>query len=287
MEKGLVLNTSYNDFILGTHISNYFYKKHSDGEISDDPLDETVYFDFYEEAVDVWCVNDIINSIRCDTTCIYDGFNLIGMKFDDFQRRFRFTPDDEDIIWIEGKKGKNGQNQHVYNFEKEGLQIWVWRNIIRTVIISDYTNCTDLVLNKSYEEFELNTPISNYFYKKFKELKQDEVHPFKRYCFASLEAEIWCRDNMIDTIKCDRLCAYEYKGKSINLIGLGYKAFLKIFDVQSPKSKQMYVDADGKKELRHVYEFDELGLQLWVWHNRIMTVLVYNTANSKLQRVMI
>ena len=26
MEKGLILNTSYNDFILGTHVSDYFDK---------------------------------------------------------------------------------------------------------------------------------------------------------------------------------------------------------------------------------------------------------------------
>ena len=46
-------------------------------------------------------------------------------------------------------------------------------------------------------------------------------------------------------------------------------------------------NANGRKELRHVYEFDSLGLQVWVWHKSIKKVLIYNTKESKLHRTLI
>lgn len=283
MKKGLVLNTSYNDFILGTHISNYFNKKHREGETSDSPFSETVCFYFYDDEVDIWCVNNIIESVCCKTRCIYKGVNLIGMKYNDFLNQFHFSPIDKDVIWLEGGEGKNGQYHQVYDFDDEGLQIWVWRNRIRTVIISDYTNIPELVPNKAYEEFELNVPISNYFYKKYEELDRDGIHPFKRYRFALPEVEIWCRGNVIDSIVCEKTCFY----KDTTLIGLGYEAFLKMFDVTSSESKKIYVTANGRKEVRNVYEFDELGLQLWVWHKCIKTIIVYNAQDSRLHKTMI
>ncbi|MDO4959985.1 MAG: hypothetical protein Q4E68_12130 [Prevotellaceae bacterium] len=285
MNEGLILNTSYNDIILGTHISDYFGKRHE--VISDNPFSDMVSFDFYDDRVTVWCENDIIDSICCAETCIYEGVNLIGMKFNEFLNRFHFSPNNEDIIWLEGYDEKKGQNQHVYDFDNEGLQIWVWRNRIRTVIISDYSNCLDLVLNKSYQEFVLNVPISNYFYKNYHELERDTTHPFKRYQFSSPEVEIWCKNDLIDTIICERICAYEYQGKTFNLVGFGFNAFLKLFDVTSPDSKRIYVDANNRKELRHVYEFDELGIQIWVWHKSIKTVLIHNSKESKLYRAFI
>ncbi len=155
------------------------------------------------------------------------------------------------------------------------------------MIICDNSNCTDLILNKSYQEFELNVPISNYFYKKYKELDPDTTHLFKRYQFYSPEVEIWCKNDLVDTIINESICAYEYQNKTVNLIGLGYDAFLRIFDVISPDSKQIYVDANGRKELRHVYEFDTLGLQIWTWHKSIKTILIFNAEKSKLYRTMI
>lgn len=283
MEKGLILNKSYNDFILGTHISDYFDKKHEEGVASDSSHDDIVSYDFYDDGVDVWCKNNIIDSVFCETKCIYEGINLIGMKIDDFMDRFHFYPNDEDVVWLEGIDGKKGQNQHVYDFDKEGLQIWVWRSRIRAIIISNYTNIPDLLPNKSYEEFELNVPVSNYFYKKYDEIAPDSIYPFKRYRFALPKIEIWCRDKMIDTIVCELICYYE----DTNLIGLGYDAFLKLFDVTCTDSKQIYVEANGRNELRHVYEFDVLGLQVWVWHKRIKTVLIYNTEGSKLYRTLL
>lgn len=56
MEKGLILNTSYNDFILGTNVSDYFDKRYEEGEASDSPYSDTVSFDFYDDEVDITSV---------------------------------------------------------------------------------------------------------------------------------------------------------------------------------------------------------------------------------------
>lgn len=83
----------------------------------------------------MWCENNVINTIRCDTTCYYKGYNLIGLKYATFLNLINDIPEEEeDTIYLLLDNGK-GQNQHVYEFSKEGLQIWVWRNKIRTVLI--------------------------------------------------------------------------------------------------------------------------------------------------------
>ena len=53
MEKGLILNTSYNDFILGTNVSDYFYKRHEEGVADDSPYCDTVAFDFYDDEPEI------------------------------------------------------------------------------------------------------------------------------------------------------------------------------------------------------------------------------------------
>lgn len=74
-----------------------------------------------------------INTIICSSYCLFHNKNLIGMKYTDFLTEFSKEPDSEDNIYVlvSGK----GQRQHVYDFEKDGLQVWVWRNRIRTVLI--------------------------------------------------------------------------------------------------------------------------------------------------------
>lgn len=87
-----------------------------------------------EGGIELWCENNVINTIRCDTTCYYKGYNLIGLKYATFLNLINDIPEEEDTIYLLLDNGK-GQNQHVYEFSKEGLQIWVWRNKIRTVLI--------------------------------------------------------------------------------------------------------------------------------------------------------
>ena len=138
--KGLVLDVSYNDFILGANIDRYLDRDHSKTRISfgeTEPDREDYYF--IQEQIGVNCELDgTIAAIDCSTTCIYQGMELIGMYFTDFLELIHETPDSESIeyILVDGK----GQNQHVYDFDfgKSGIQVWTWRKRIRAVIIYTY-----------------------------------------------------------------------------------------------------------------------------------------------------
>ena len=56
------------------------------------------------------------------------------MKFEDFLKIIKEEPSDYDICYLPNSH----QNQHVYDFDKSGLQVWVWRSKIRSIVISKY-----------------------------------------------------------------------------------------------------------------------------------------------------
>lgn len=134
-KKGLVLHVSYDDYIIGSNIKSYLNRKHWKMHTTTLGEEEDSY-SFEDDAVSAWCDTDgIIHVIICNKTCIYNGVELIGMKFSDFIDIIQEQPYYHDIIYLEGKV--RGQNQHVYEFDKCGLQVWTWRNRIRTIILGD------------------------------------------------------------------------------------------------------------------------------------------------------
>lgn len=135
-KKGLILNKSYDDFMLGTSVTNYINRPHQIDK-HDDPFTWECYI-FFQNGFDIelWCENKIIKSICCNQSCIYKGKELINMNYTEFLCLIDETPLAHDIIYVLVNKN-HGQNQHVYDFDKSGLQVWVWRNKIRTVIISN------------------------------------------------------------------------------------------------------------------------------------------------------
>ncbi len=132
---GLVLNKSYDDFILGNNIIEYDSKPHQihmhDAQC---PWD---CYSFIQNGIviEVWCENNLIKNICCNQSCIYNGQELINMNYLEFLQIINEVPVSHEVIYVLVNTN-HGQNQHVYDFEKSGLQIWVWRNKIRTVIIS-------------------------------------------------------------------------------------------------------------------------------------------------------
>lgn len=133
--EGLIINKSYDDFELGSNIVKYKDKPHYINKYDDDPFPWDCYnFIHNGYEIEVWCENDIITSICCNYSCIYKGQELINMNYKDFLQLIDEVPIAHDIIYVLVSKN-HGQNQHVYVFDKSGLQIWVWRNKIRTVII--------------------------------------------------------------------------------------------------------------------------------------------------------
>ncbi|WP_294626895.1 hypothetical protein [uncultured Bacteroides sp.] len=136
MEKlELVPNVSVGMFVLGDNINRYLSLSHTVEHI-----DRGFYsyddYEFPEQYVSMWVENQKIEFITCDTYCFWHNENLIGMSYDRFLLLIGGQqPDDEDVCYIPISKDR-GQNQKVYDFENLGLQIWVWRNKIKTVIIS-------------------------------------------------------------------------------------------------------------------------------------------------------
>ena len=61
-----------------------------------------------------------------------DTSGLLILAFDSESHRNLSMQFEQGLV-----KKEYGQNQHVYEFDKSGLQVWVWRNKIRTVIISN------------------------------------------------------------------------------------------------------------------------------------------------------
>ena len=136
MEKMiLVPNTSVGMFMIGDHISNYLdyphvVEKHQEKEYSYDS------YIFFNPNIILWVEDNKIETICCKKECYWEGNNLIKMPFEKFLLTYSLKPNKPDSIYllVNGK----GQNQLVYEFDKFGLQIWVWRKKIVTVLVTNY-----------------------------------------------------------------------------------------------------------------------------------------------------
>ena len=133
MEKfELIPNKSYGIFIIGEYIEKHL---HLDHVISD--IEFYYSYEFTDLKINVWVENDKIETVRCDAECYFQGKNLIGMLYDDFLSLVKQEPSNKDICYVPVSRDR-GQNQNVYDFDDLGLQVWVWRNKIRTILISNY-----------------------------------------------------------------------------------------------------------------------------------------------------
>ena len=136
-ELGLVLNVSYDIFILGDEIEKYLYLKPIITHFDDINNSYDSYY-FQDKDVTIWLEDKTISTIRCTNYCFWLGQNLIGMKYDSFLDRYKILPEESEILYVYDDSINRGQNQIVYSFDKEGLLIWVWRNKIKTVLVSKY-----------------------------------------------------------------------------------------------------------------------------------------------------
>jgi len=136
MQKGLTPNTSYDIFKLGDNISQYEKWIHHRSHYNDPDIYDDYEIKIHGYNIELWCNNGQIVDICCRESCIYNGIELINMKFEDFLNIIKEEPLNHDICYIPFRDNW-GQNQHVYVFEKFGLQVWVWRGKIRTIVIYD------------------------------------------------------------------------------------------------------------------------------------------------------
>lgn len=77
-----------------------------------------------------------IETIRCETECIWQGVNLIGLSYAEFVLLYPEEPDDTDRIAVDTPAGE--QQQDVYDYDDLGLQVWVQDNQIVLIMASSF-----------------------------------------------------------------------------------------------------------------------------------------------------
>lgn len=92
--------------------------------------------------------------------------------------------------------------------------------------------------------------------------------------FDNFNFEVWVENGKIETICCDIECYWQNK----NLIKMFYKEFLTLSNYQQSDSDDfVYVPISRDRgQNQRVYYFDNLGLTLWVWREKIRIILIYN-----------
>ncbi len=118
-------------------------------------------------------------------------------------------------------------------------------------------------------EFEFNSDIKQYFNQyEFDYTPVEDITDYEIYEIEDLGISLYVENDVIESIVCRYECLY--KGR--NIIGMDIDEFINFYDVSpSDEVDSVYV---SNTELQYVYEFDELGLQIWCnQNNEIVTVI--------------
>lgn len=117
-------------------------------------------------------------------------------------------------------------------------------------------------------EFELNTQIGNYTKLfNFKHSPADESTEWETYSLENQGISLYVEDGNIISVMCDEECLY--KGR--NIIGMNIDEFINFYDVNPiGEIDELYVN---ENETQNIYEFDDIGLQVWCKNNIIVTII--------------
>jgi len=117
-------------------------------------------------------------------------------------------------------------------------------------------------------EFELDTDIKNY--KKifnFEYTPADESTGWETFSLENEGISLYVEDNKIVSIVCDEECLY--KGR--NIINMDINEFMNFYGVNPVgEIDKLYVNDNDTQD---VYEFDDIGLQVWCENDKIVTVI--------------
>jgi hypothetical protein len=133
--------------------------------------------------------------------------------------------------------------------------------------------------NKSVGIFVLGENINQYIFlpHEITYHEEKETPPYDDYYFYELYTDIWVENGKIDTIKCDYNCYWQ----GVNLIKMPFEQFLADYGVVPDKSEMIYTLVNEKRgQNQMVYTFDNLGLMIWVWRKKIVTVLVFHSQHN-------
>lgn len=122
-------------FKVGESIHSYLklYPYKMTAAKGDESWDE---YDFFDEKIEVYVdkETDIIETIACRYSCIYNSLELIGADFDEFLQLAGKDKDilEKDVLWV-----SDSEQQTAYEIEDLFLQVWVTSdNLIACIFVS-------------------------------------------------------------------------------------------------------------------------------------------------------
>lgn len=130
-------------------------------------------------------------------------------------------------------------------------------------------NKTNLIPNRSVGGIKIYGQIDDYLNLEYVFFDKGIDYSEDLYIFKEPAVSVYVDDNhKITSIKCSANCFW----KDVNLIGLNISKFIDLFGYQPNETDKVYILVEGKGQNQIVYEFDSLGLQIWTWRKKIVTV---------------
>jgi hypothetical protein len=137
-------------------------------------------------------------------------------------------------------------------------------------------NDTELKPNISVGPIKLGDNIEKYFRYKHIYFKKDVADEYMEDYYEFMQPPLIVFINgsgEVTTINCHVECFW----KSKNLIGLSIRDFIKLSKKKPDSHEKVYVLTDHKTgQTQDVYSFEDLGVQIWGWKNKIVTVSCTN-----------
>lgn len=117
-------------------------------------------------------------------------------------------------------------------------------------------------------DFELNADICNYIENfDFEYSPADESTEWETYSLKNDDISLYVEDGKIVSIVCNEECIYNGR----NIIGMNIDEFINFYEVNPiGEIDKLYVNDN---ETQDVYDFDDIGLQIWCKDDIIVTVI--------------
>lgn len=135
----------------------------------------------------------------------------------------------------------------------------------------DLTNTYQLIPKESFGAFRFESNIRNYAAYTMRFIPKTDVNDlWDTYELTDPLITIYTDEHgTIRSIRSDSACFY----REMNLIGLSYAHFLSAIQQKPDTIDRIYVPTQNSKgQYQQVYDFDDLGLQVWVHRGKIRTV---------------
>lgn len=141
-------------------------------------------------------------------------------------------------------------------------------------------NNLELVFGKGVGEFLIGGEIEIYTSKfdfEFYPKSENNEFSWDFYDFFDGSLNLYVDNgNKVDSIFCRKECYF----RGQNLIGLTLEQFLELTQIEPTGNEKYYVTKGDSYQNQTCYDFeDDLGMQIWVYRKRIVTVCIFSFEN--------